>query len=52
VLSAVERWGLAGRPGIADARLAVRFGAVRPHGWHTSRRGDQWIALDWGRGAP
>ena len=44
-----ERWQLAGRPSVADARITVRYGSVRPHGWHSSRRGDQWIALDWGR---
>jgi hypothetical protein len=49
VLSAVERWELAGRPAVADARLTVRYGSVRPHGWHSARRGDQWIALDWQR---
>ncbi len=49
VLSAVERWQLAGRPAVADARLTVRYGSVRPHGWHSARRGDQWIALDWQR---
>lgn len=47
ILSAVERWHLAGRPRMADARIAVRYGAVRPHGWRSVRRGDQWIALDW-----
>ncbi len=49
VLSGVERWELAGRPAVADARLTVRYGSVRPHGWRSSRRGDQWIALDWAR---
>ncbi len=49
VISAVERWRLAGRPGVAGARLTVRYGSVRPHGWHSARRGDQWIALDWAR---
>jgi protein-L-isoaspartate(D-aspartate) O-methyltransferase len=48
LLSAIERWQLAGRPSVADARLTIRYGAVRPHGWHSARRGDQWIALDWG----
>lgn len=47
ILSAVERWHLAGRPRMADARITVRYGAVRPHGWRSVRRGDQWIALDW-----
>jgi protein-L-isoaspartate(D-aspartate) O-methyltransferase len=51
VRSTVDRWKLAGRPGIADARLTVRYGAVRPHGWRSNRRGDQWIALDWVRPA-
>jgi protein-L-isoaspartate(D-aspartate) O-methyltransferase len=49
LLSAIERWQLAGRPSVADARITVRYGSVRPHGWHSTRRGDQWIALDWGR---
>jgi hypothetical protein len=49
VLSAVERWYLAGRPRMADARIVVRYGPVRPHGWRSVRRGDQWIALDWQR---
>ena len=49
VLSAIERWEHAGRPAVADARLTVRYGSVRPHGWHSARRGDQWIALDWAR---
>jgi protein-L-isoaspartate(D-aspartate) O-methyltransferase len=48
LLSAIERWVLAGRPSAGDARVTVRYGAVRPHGWHSARRGDQWIALDWG----
>ncbi|HLT68729.1 MAG TPA: methyltransferase domain-containing protein [Acidimicrobiales bacterium] len=47
VLAAVERWHLAGRPGIGDARFTIRYGAVRPHGWHSARRGDQWLVLDW-----
>jgi protein-L-isoaspartate(D-aspartate) O-methyltransferase len=47
VLSAIERWHLAGRPRMGDARIAVRYGPVRPHGWRSIRRGDQWIALDW-----
>ena len=49
LLSAVERWALAGRPGVASARIAIRYGPVRPHGWHSARRGDQWMALDWAR---
>jgi protein-L-isoaspartate(D-aspartate) O-methyltransferase len=49
LLSAVERWARAGRPGVGDARVTIRYGSVRPHGWHSARRGDQWIALDWGR---
>jgi protein-L-isoaspartate(D-aspartate) O-methyltransferase len=49
MLSAVERWALAGRPTVADAQITVRYGSVRPHGWHSTRRGDQWIALDWRR---
>ncbi|HEX6424072.1 MAG TPA: hypothetical protein VFZ79_11370 [Acidimicrobiales bacterium] len=49
LLSAVERWMLAGRPGIGDARVTVRYGPVRPHGWWSVRRGDQWLALDWRR---
>ncbi len=51
LLSAVERWHLAGRPGLADATVTVRYGPERPHGWHSVRRGDQWIALDWHRPA-
>lgn len=49
LLSAVERWVLAGRPRIGDAHITIRYGAVRPHGWRSSRRGDQWVALDWSR---
>jgi protein-L-isoaspartate(D-aspartate) O-methyltransferase len=49
VLSAIERWHLGGRPRMADARIVVRYGPVRPHGWRSLRRGDQWIALDWRR---
>ena len=47
LLSAIDRWRLAGRPALADAALTVRYGSVRPHGWRSIRRGDQWIALDW-----
>jgi hypothetical protein len=47
VLSAVDRWARAGRPGIEDATFTVRYGPVRPHGWRTLRREGQWIALDW-----
>jgi protein-L-isoaspartate(D-aspartate) O-methyltransferase len=47
LLSAAERWALAGRPGIDDATIIVRYGAVRPHAWRSVRRGDQWVALDW-----
>src|SRR5690606_22609211 len=47
VLAAVERRHLAGRPGIAEARFTIRYVAVRPHGWYSARRGDQWLALDW-----
>jgi protein-L-isoaspartate(D-aspartate) O-methyltransferase len=49
LLSAIDRWRLAGRPTLGDARLTVRYGSVRPHGWRSARRGDQWIALDWRR---
>jgi hypothetical protein len=52
LLSAIDRWGLAGRPGIADMTITVRYGSVRPHGWRSVRRDDQWIALDWQRPAP
>ncbi|HET6950746.1 MAG TPA: methyltransferase domain-containing protein [Acidimicrobiales bacterium] len=45
--STVEQWELAGRPGLGRARLMVRYGAVRPHGWRSVRRGDQWISLEW-----
>lgn len=49
LLSAVERWVRADRPRIDDARVTVRYGPVRPHGWWSVRRGDQWVALDWQR---
>ncbi len=49
LLSAVERWVLAGRPGVDDVRVTVRYGPVRPHAWWSVRRGDQWVALDWRR---
>ncbi len=52
VLSAIDRWRLAGRPAMADATLTVRYGSVRPHGWRSARRGDQWVALDWRRPGP
>jgi protein-L-isoaspartate(D-aspartate) O-methyltransferase len=45
--SAVDGWEQAGRPGIRRIALAVRYGAVRPHGWRTLRRGDQWISVGW-----
>jgi hypothetical protein len=45
--SAVDGWERAGRPGVRRIALAVRYGAVRPHGWRTLRRGDQWISVDW-----
>lgn len=45
--SAAERWSLAGRPGLGDARITVRYGVARPHCWRSVRRGDQWIGLDW-----
>jgi len=45
--SAVDRWDLAGRPSVASARVAVRYGVARPHSWRSTRRGDQWIGLDW-----
>jgi protein-L-isoaspartate(D-aspartate) O-methyltransferase len=51
LLAAAERWVRAGRPGVADARITVRYGSVRPHGWRSDRRGDQWIAVDWERPA-
>jgi protein-L-isoaspartate(D-aspartate) O-methyltransferase len=47
LLSAIDRWVRAGRPRLADATLTIRYGSVRPHGWRSVRRGDQWIALDW-----
>ncbi len=47
LLSSIERWALAGRPRIADASITIRYGTVRPHGWRSVRRADQWIALDW-----
>ncbi len=40
-------WERAGRPGVRRIAVAVRYGAVRPHGWRTLRRGDQWISVDW-----
>jgi protein-L-isoaspartate(D-aspartate) O-methyltransferase len=46
--SAADRWNLAGRPGVASARVTVRYGVARPHSWRSARRGDQWIGLDWG----
>jgi protein-L-isoaspartate(D-aspartate) O-methyltransferase len=45
--SAADRWNLAGRPSVASARLIVRYGVARPHSWRSTRRGDQWIGLDW-----
>jgi protein-L-isoaspartate(D-aspartate) O-methyltransferase len=51
LLSAIERWALAGRPRLTDASLTVRYGSVRPHGWRSFRRGNHWIALDWRRPA-
>jgi protein-L-isoaspartate(D-aspartate) O-methyltransferase len=45
--SAADRWNLAGRPSVASARLTVRYGVARPHSWRSTRRGDQWIGLDW-----
>jgi protein-L-isoaspartate(D-aspartate) O-methyltransferase len=45
--SAVDGWERAGRPGVRRIALAVRYGAVRPHGWRTLRRGDQWISVGW-----
>jgi len=47
VRSVVERWERAGQPGVAAGRVTVRYGPVRPAGWWCSRRGDQWLALDW-----
>jgi hypothetical protein len=52
LLSAIDRWRLAGRPALGDVRLTVRYGSVRPHGWRSTRRGDQWIAVDWRRPDP
>jgi protein-L-isoaspartate(D-aspartate) O-methyltransferase len=49
MLSAIDRWSLAGRPRVDGATITVRYGAVRPHGWRSVRRGDQWIAFDWRR---
>jgi protein-L-isoaspartate(D-aspartate) O-methyltransferase len=49
LLAVVKRWVGSGRPGIAGARITVRYGSVRPHGWRSDRRGDQWIAVDWER---
>jgi protein-L-isoaspartate(D-aspartate) O-methyltransferase len=45
--SAADRWNLAGRPSVASARVTVRYGVARPHSWRSTRRGDQWIGLDW-----
>lgn len=47
LLSGVERWARSGRPRVDDARITIRYGAVRPHGWRSTRRGDQWVAVDW-----
>ena len=47
VRAAAERWHLAGRPGLGDARVSIRYGPGRPHAWRAVRRGDQWLALDW-----
>ena len=44
---AVERWTLAGRPGVDRLAVTVRYGGERPHAWRTARRGDQWLAFDW-----
>jgi protein-L-isoaspartate(D-aspartate) O-methyltransferase len=46
--SALDRWARAGRPGIGDLVVNVRYGPERPHAWRCLRRSDQWIALDWG----
>jgi protein-L-isoaspartate(D-aspartate) O-methyltransferase len=47
VRSAADRWVRAGRPGVGDLAVTVRYGAERPHAWRSVRRGDQWVALDW-----
>ena len=47
LLSGVERWARSGRPRVDDTRITIRYGAVRPHGWRSTRRGDQWVAVDW-----
>ncbi|HEX8804130.1 MAG TPA: hypothetical protein VF743_08050, partial [Acidimicrobiales bacterium] len=51
LLNVVDRWHLAGRPGVERLQVKVRYGSERPHAWRSVRRGDQWIALDW-RPAP
>jgi protein-L-isoaspartate(D-aspartate) O-methyltransferase len=45
--SALDRWARAGRPGIDDLVVNVRYGSERPRAWCCLRRSDQWIALDW-----
>jgi protein-L-isoaspartate(D-aspartate) O-methyltransferase len=45
--SALDRWARAGRPGLDDLVVNVRYGPERPHAWRCLRRSDQWIALDW-----
>jgi protein-L-isoaspartate(D-aspartate) O-methyltransferase len=48
----VDRWRAAGRPGVAELRLRVRYGPERPHAWRVLRRGDHWVACDWASGRP
>ena len=45
--SALDRWARAGRPGLDDLVVNVRYGPERPQAWRCLRRSDQWIALDW-----
>jgi protein-L-isoaspartate(D-aspartate) O-methyltransferase len=45
--AALDRWARAGRPGLDDLVVNVRYGPERPHAWRCLRRSDQWIALDW-----
>ena len=47
VAGVADRWRAAGRPGVEDLALRVRYGPERPHAWRTLRRGDHWVACDW-----
>lgn len=47
LLGVADRWRAAGRPGVAQLSLRVRYGPERPHAWRVLRRGDHWVACDW-----